>query len=227
MPRPVVPIAPLPRAASSSVVERQMVRHHQVRPLADEQVLASSTPRAPSASISSSRIARVERHARPDHAEVCGLKIPAGTRCRANLPWGLTTVWPALSPPWARITTCGLPGQQVDDLALALVAPLAADDGDNRHPRPHAAIADLPRSREYAPDRSCSAIGGRLGNQAARRRASCSCGGTTRWYSPDLSFGHHQSSLSTYQRTVASSAASKSYAGRQPSASRSLVVSTQ
>src|SRR5215216_3337591 len=43
---------------------------------------------------------------------VAGLKIPAGTRWRANLPRGLTTVWPALSPPCARMTTFALPAKR-------------------------------------------------------------------------------------------------------------------
>jgi len=32
------------------------------------------------------------------------LKMPDGTRWRRNVPCSFTTVWPALSPPWKRIT---------------------------------------------------------------------------------------------------------------------------
>ena len=45
----------------------------------------------------------------------------------------MTSVWPALWPPWKRTTTSALLGQPVDDLAFAFVAPLGADDHDIGH----------------------------------------------------------------------------------------------
>ena len=50
------------------------------------------------------------------------------TACRSCSP--TTSVWPALWPPWKRTTTSARLRQPVDDLALALVAPLGADHGD-------------------------------------------------------------------------------------------------
>ena len=54
----------------------------------------------------------------------------------------MTSVWPALWPPWKRTTTSARSRQPVDDLALALVAPLGADDRDVAH-----APAPFPRYR--------------------------------------------------------------------------------
>ena len=56
--------------------------------------------------------------------------IPDGISCSAVLTPSMTSVWPALWPPWKRTTRLRVVGQPVDDLALALVAPLGADDDD-------------------------------------------------------------------------------------------------
>jgi len=47
----------------------------------------------------------------------------------------MTSVWPALCPPWSAPPR-GTLGEQIDDLALAFIAPLGADDDDEF---PHAA----------------------------------------------------------------------------------------
>ena len=54
--------------------------------------------------------------------------MPDGISCNAVLTPLITSVWPALWPPWKRTTPCGVVGQPVDHLALAFVAPLGADD---------------------------------------------------------------------------------------------------
>ena len=62
-----------------------------------------------------------------------GAARPTGSgACTYFLP-STTSVWPALAPPAQRTTTGARLGQQVDDLALALVAPLRADDDDDGH----------------------------------------------------------------------------------------------
>ena len=42
----------------------------------------------------------------------------------------MTSVWPALWPPWKRTTAPISLGQQVDDLALAFIAPLGTENDD-------------------------------------------------------------------------------------------------
>jgi hypothetical protein len=60
----------------------------------------------------------------------------------------MTSVWPALWPPWKRTTTSAWLRQPVDDLALALVAPLGADD-DNIGHGGDSLFADLSSQREF------------------------------------------------------------------------------
>ena len=54
-------------------------------------------------------------------------------RWNLNVSAARTIVCPALLPPWKRDDDVRALGEQVDDLALALVAPLGADDRDPWH----------------------------------------------------------------------------------------------
>jgi preprotein translocase subunit SecG len=75
----------------------------------------------------------VEHHAIADHAELAAPHHAGGQRVQlVDLP-SITSVWPALCPPWKRADHVGAFAQPVDDLALALVAPLGADDHDIGH----------------------------------------------------------------------------------------------
>ena len=78
--------------------------------------------------------ARVDDDAVADHAGLARVEDPARDQVEASTSRpSRTIVWPALLPPWKRTTMSALLGEQVDDLALALVAPLGADDHDARH----------------------------------------------------------------------------------------------
>ena len=55
-------------------------------------------------------------------------RMPDGIRRSTVFLPLMTSVWPALWPPWKRTTRGDAIGQQIDDLALAFVAPLGADD---------------------------------------------------------------------------------------------------
>ena len=55
--------------------------------------------------------------------------MPLGIRCKAVLTPLMTSVWPALWPPWKRTTPCAF-GQPIHQLALAFVTPLGSYDND-------------------------------------------------------------------------------------------------
>ena len=91
-----------------------------------------------------------------------GCRIPDGIRWNLNVSPSRTIVWPALLPPWKRTTIGGALGEQVDDLALALVAPLGPDDHDARH-----------QPSDYA-ERAPARAGLRQRSGGPRRRAAAS-----------------------------------------------------
>ena len=62
-------------------------------------------------------------------------RMPEGIRWNLNSSPSRTIVWPALLPPWKRTIIVGPLGEQVGDLALALVAPLGADYDHAWHAR--------------------------------------------------------------------------------------------
>ena len=52
-----------------------------------------------------------------------GCKIPEGCRFNTNFPWSVTTIWPALFPPWYRTTTSPvLPKDQLH--VLSFISPV-------------------------------------------------------------------------------------------------------
>ena len=59
-----------------------------------------------------------------------GCMMPEGIRRTIVFLPPITSVCPALCPPWKRTTAATVVGEPVDDLALALVAPLRADHHD-------------------------------------------------------------------------------------------------
>ena len=61
-------------------------------------------PAAASSPISASSVSGFTTVPGPTMHFVAGLKMPEGTMWSRNVPCSLTTVWPALSPPWKRIT---------------------------------------------------------------------------------------------------------------------------
>ncbi len=92
---------------------------------------ARSTPAPSSSRISCQQRRRRQHDAVADAApRRPGRRTPEGISRSTVLRPPMTSVWPALWPPWKRTTPCALLGQPVDDLALALIAPLGADDDD-------------------------------------------------------------------------------------------------
>jgi hypothetical protein len=63
-----------------------------------------STPAASSSESSWSSVSGFTTVPAPMRQMVPGWNTPAGTRCSRKVPYSLTTVCPALSPPWTRIT---------------------------------------------------------------------------------------------------------------------------
>jgi hypothetical protein len=73
---------------------------------------------------------RRKHHAVADVAVDVAAQDARGNEVQHRLLAADHQVWPALWPPWKRTTALRAVGQPVDDLALALVAPLGADDDD-------------------------------------------------------------------------------------------------
>ena len=132
MPRAVVPILPAAQAASlreSCSLCQGMTTWAALADGAGSP--ARRLRRGPrSASISSMADGRVEHHAVADdvhHALAC--RMPQGIRCRANF-WPLDGDGVAgVGPAAIADDVLAAAGQGVDELALALVAPLQPDNG--------------------------------------------------------------------------------------------------
>src|SRR5216117_891104 len=92
---------------------------------------SSVTPRCTSDSISSISDPGSTTTPQPMTQRQPGWRMPEGIVCRTYFSRPTTTVWPALLPPANRATTLTW-REEVDDLPLALVPPLRADDHDVR-----------------------------------------------------------------------------------------------
>ena len=84
-------------------VQQAMIRHHDLDALGEPKVVqADASPLQPGHLFEQrSGLTTVPA---PMMQRVAGLKMPDGARCSRNVPCSLTTVCPALSPPWKRIT---------------------------------------------------------------------------------------------------------------------------
>jgi hypothetical protein len=66
---------------------------------------ASEIPRAARSSISAMISPGSTTTPAPTMERQFALRMPDGMRWSANVPWSVWTVWPALAPPLARMTT--------------------------------------------------------------------------------------------------------------------------
>ena len=129
MPRPVVPIALLPRLRSRAV-EGDVVRQDQRAGFADDDALA----RGHAAGFELVQLLEQglgrQHHAVADQA----LNAVAQHARRDQVQHGFLTIdderMAGIVPALKADHGCGLIGEQIDDLALALVAPLGADNHD-------------------------------------------------------------------------------------------------
>ena len=118
----------------AGVVEHQVVGHDQVRVGADPQA-ADVDPVGPQVVDLLGQHARVDDHAVADHAQLAGVEDAAGDQVELpRLPLAHDRVAGVVAALEAD-DDLGALGEQVDDLALALIAPLGADDADSRHLR--------------------------------------------------------------------------------------------
>ena len=132
MPRRVVPIWSLPELRLARVVEGHVVRHDQVRVGADRRPDRSTPSRAVSSSSPVEHL-RVDHDAVADRAQLARVQDPG--RDQVELPVlavahdGVPGVVAALEVDHE----IRLLREEVDDLALAFVAPLGVDDHDSGH----------------------------------------------------------------------------------------------
>ena len=113
-------------------VEERVVRHHQVSPGADDEVVRRDAAPRQLVHLGEQGL-RVERHTRADQAAGLLVEDPGRHEVQCELAPGIDDgvagVVAALGPD----DDVGTTGQQVDDLALTLVTPLATNNGENRH----------------------------------------------------------------------------------------------
>ena len=148
MPRPVVPMA----FGAARLLARLIERH--VRGQDQRAVRRDPQPLEHRHALLDELLALVQQRLQRQHHAVAD---EAARPARAECPEGIsdstvflppmTSVWPALWPPWKRATARGPLGQQVDDLALAFIAPLGADDDDELA---HAASPVDQEQKDYA-----------------------------------------------------------------------------
>src|SRR5690606_14260309 len=106
MPRPVVPMANGPlarsRALSSATCDERISGHAgETRSRS-----ATGTPRATSPAISFASASSDTTTPLPMRLSTPSRRIPDGIRCRTVFSPSITSVWPALWPPWKRTTAC-------------------------------------------------------------------------------------------------------------------------
>ena len=132
MPRDVVPSFSGAALSLLELVEQHVVRHDEVGPVADEQVLAVESGRGKAVELGD------ERRGVDDHAvaeQVAGAGVEDARRDQVQLEvavrvdHGVAGVVPAT----VANDEIGLVGKVVDHAALSFVAPLGADDGDDGH----------------------------------------------------------------------------------------------
>ena len=131
MPRPVVPMALAPRAASRALSSATCEGRISGQ-FGEMRRRANTSHAGCSISVCASRNSASSDSTTPlpMRQSTFWCRIPEGISDSTVFLPPMTSVWPALCPPWKRATARGALGEQVDDLALALVAPLGADDDD-------------------------------------------------------------------------------------------------
>ena len=170
MPRRVVPICSLPSFVSPAWSRQHVVRHDQVRVGADPQAREVDALGAQLVQLARQHL-RVDHDAVADRAQLARIQDPG--RDQVELPLhavaddGVAGVVAALEADHH----VRLLGEQVDDLALALVAPLGAHDHDAGHVVGSVYGAPRARSARRPPPRSASSNGSGVGRAASARAA--------------------------------------------------------
>ena len=138
MPRPVVPIGAAAARLLAQRVEVLVPGEDDVGVLGDEQlrVVLRGSRAACSASISATSTPGSTTTPLPMTHALPGWRMPEGIRCSTVFWPPTTSVWPGVVAALEAHHHLGVLGEQVDDLALSLVAPLGADDDDVRHRGP-------------------------------------------------------------------------------------------
>ena len=117
--------------ALARAVERDVRRQDQRAVRADAQPLVDRRRRVcTSASASRNSASSDSTTPLPIRQRTPGCRMPDGISDSTVFAPSMTSVCPALWPPWKRTTAADALGQQVDDLALAFVAPLGTDDDE-------------------------------------------------------------------------------------------------
>ena len=179
MPRRVVPICSLPELRLARVVEEHVVRHDQVRVGADPQAREVDALGAQLVELAGQHL-RVDHDAVADRAQLARIEDPG--RDQVELPLhavahdGVAGVVAALEADHE----VRLLGEQVDDLALALVAPLGAHDHDAGH------VVGQSRARRRRPGTASGrppSVESSNGSAAGRLRLGLGrcIGGSIRW----------------------------------------------
>ena len=131
MPRRVVPICSLPSRRSDAWSIATC--HGMIRcAFPESTTIDGSMPRSSSRSTSSTNTCGSTTQPGADHGLSCPETTPLGIWRSFHVSPSTTIVCPAFGPALVAAHDVRLLGEQVDDLALALVAPLRADDDGRR-----------------------------------------------------------------------------------------------
>ena len=133
MPRLVVPILRAPRISSDSASSARWCGRMRCARSEITRLSSIATPCPRSSPISFSRAQGSMTMPLPMTQRMPGCRMPEGMRCSTNFFPSTMTVWPGVVAAVEAGHHLHLGGEQVHDLALALVAPLGAGDHDVRH----------------------------------------------------------------------------------------------
>ncbi len=134
MPRPVVPILRSSRAVVLGAIHGQVVGHHQVGGGADAQPAGVDLARAELVQLAHER-ARVDDDARSDDAQRPRVEDAGWHQVDSEASLIADDRMAGIGPAVAADHQVRIAREQVDDLALALVAPLTADNRRDWHER--------------------------------------------------------------------------------------------
>ena len=114
------------------LVEQDVVRHHEVRPVADEQVLAVEAARRQAVELADER-RRIDDHAVAEQVPGAGVEDARRDQVELEVPVRVDHRVAGIVPAAVADDEVRVVGQVVDHPALSLVTPLGADDGDDGH----------------------------------------------------------------------------------------------
>src|SRR5439155_7610319 len=114
------------------MVEHRVVRQHQVGSRADDQVVGGDAPCGERIHLAEQHLG-IEGDARPDQAAGLLVEDAGWHQMEGELAHRIDDGVPSIVAALGSYHDVRSTGQQVDDLALAFVTPLATDDGEYRH----------------------------------------------------------------------------------------------